>query len=454
MNGEVIRGTVAPSFRVSVIVLAVAVAGAVCLVLPPILVLGTTLALVVLWGIFRYPINCLGILLAIMPFHFLVILLAEFFSLPHVTMFSGLTKEIPLLIVGAVLWRRNGFRPTASDWWLAACLMIGAGRTVFDGNVEGLRDDFQFVLPYLVGRVAVLSDRQRLLWARWAVWLAISVSLFGMAELFLLGPIPRTVLYTALPTDLVSSEPGRLPNSFYATGFDGLRAASTMIGPPSLAALCMVALIIWWVYFRSPIQGALLFAGLVSTLTRSAWIGTAVAICILAFRLGRKARLAGYTTAALVAFLALIPILGISDFLSFTHSGQDSSELRHRESLEAGSEYVLTHPVGAGGGKVGPVASQDNANALITESSYLAFSAEYGWAGGLCFVCFLTSTMIQTWKSRQPLAYAATGILTGFAIIMTVLLIHEDFRLACWVWFPIGLAIRQGDDVEQLPVAA
>jgi hypothetical protein len=150
-----------------------------------------------------------------------------------------------------------------------------------------------------------------------------------------------------------------------------------------------------------------------------------------------------YALVGLIAFAAAVPFLGIRDYLSFTRSGQDESEQVHRESIAGGMEYVGSHPLGSGAGNVGPIAAQRNASALITENTYLALTAEYGIAAGLCFVGFLLSAALLAWRSQTNLGNVGVGILVGISLMMIVLLVHEDFRLGCWIWFPIGLSIRE-----------
>ena len=65
--------------------------------------------------------------------------------------------------------------------------MLRAVHTVFDGTLFALWTDFNFILPYLVGRVLILSEKQELLWARCAVWIAAVLSLLGLFEVFIFG---------------------------------------------------------------------------------------------------------------------------------------------------------------------------------------------------------------------------------------------------------------------------
>jgi hypothetical protein len=396
------------------------------------------------YTVWRWPTAGVGIVLAIMPLHFLAVELGQFYGVPQITALSGATKEIPLLLLTFVLWRRNGIKFGAPDYFILACFTLAALRTAFGGTVAGLRDDFAFLIPYFLGRVTVLAGRQERLWARRAVWVAAALSIAGVAETLVIGPLPRELLYAAVNVNRVATSPDRLlPSSFYASNFEGIRAASTMVGPPSFAALCMIALIIWWVYLRNPLPAALMAAGLICALTRSAWIGTGLAILVLAPKLGQKRRLAGYALLVVALFAVAIPILDIHDYVSTSRSGQEASEQFHRENVAGGLTHIIAHPLGSGAGNVGPAAGEQNANVVVTENTYLGFAAEYGMPVALCFLGFLLSALRHAWQREDQLGYLAVGILIGFSAVMSVLLIHEDLRLACWVWFPVGLSLRR-----------
>lgn len=412
-------------------------------------------AIVALFGyaIVRQPTSILGLMLAIIPVHFLAVLLGKLFGFPHMTVLSVCTKEVPFLLLAALQFRRNGFHAAAADRWLLAFVVLTLLRASFTWDSVALIDDLGFVIPYFVGRVTVLTDRQEHVWSKAAVAIAVVLSILGMVEVFILGDGPRKLLYAAISAD------EDLPTSFRATGFEGLRAGSTMAGPLVFGAFCMVALIIWWVYFRNPVPAAVIGAGLVATLTRSAILGAAVALVVLAYRMGQRKRLLTYALAMIVAIAVSIPIFGIQDYVSFTRSGQDESAAAHGDSMISGLRYVIEHPFGSGAGSVGQRTVQRDVAALNIESTFLTLAAEYGIVSGLLFLVFLVSVLRAIWRVRTRLSYLATAILIGIGIMMLVLPIYQDFRLNCWIWFPIGMAVRsavirtlpsEGD--ESLPV--
>ena len=215
-----------------------------------------------------------------------------------------------------------------------------------------------------------------------------------------------------------------------------------MFGPLQFAALCMVALIIWWVYRRNYWTGAVIAVGLVCSVTRSAWLGTVLAIPVLAVAMEQKRRILLYAALALALFIVSIPVVGLGDYLLLTKSGEDVSAQGHQESIFTGLKYVLDHPLGSGPGNVGTFATKSNLSGTFIESTYLTLAGEYGIPTGLCFIGFLVSALRIAWRQRTRLSYTAIGILVGFGAVMMVAPLHNVFSLASWVWFPVGLAVK------------
>ena len=129
-----------------------------------------------------------------------------------------------------------------------------------------------------------------------------------------------------------------MTSSFHGTGFSGLREAATMVGPNGFGALCVIALIVWWVYCRNPLPAGMIAIGLICSLTRSAWLGAAGAIPVLAVVMGQKKRLSLYAALALALFVASIPVLDLSDYLFSTknRTGSVRGESSARDCSRSG----------------------------------------------------------------------------------------------------------------------
>jgi hypothetical protein len=410
-----------------------------CIFVSPVAVLATLAGAAFVWMPVRHPVSTLGLVLAFVSIDFMAIAFGKFFGLPQMTLVSILDKEVALLLLAIILWQRNGFKPVAPDWFLLACFFLALLRTVLGGTLGGFALDLDFVIPYAVGRVTVLSEIQEATWAKSAIWIAGVLSVLGMIEVFVLGEGPRTILYTALDSGI---ERGQLTDPFHGTGLIRLREAATMVGPNGFAALCMIALIIWWVYSRNPLTGTLIGLGLICSVTRAAWLGTVIAMAVLAVMMGQVKRMLFYAGLAVGVFLISVPVLGLSDYLYYNKTAQDPSAEYHGNEILSGLRYDAEHPFGSGNEKISPTASQQNDNGLYFETTYPAFAAAYGIPAILCFLGFLYTTFCVIWRKRSRLAHAAVGILIGMCVVMTFTNSLIDRRLIVWAWFPIGLAVR------------
>src|SRR5712671_6151213 len=199
-----LNGTLSPALsglQISIAVCILALAGLLSVFLSPLMVFVPFVGAAALWLVLSFPMTLLGLILAFMPFDFMAIALGKFFGLPHMTLVSVFDKEIPLLLLAFLLWRRNGFKMSTPDWFISACFLLALMRTLIGGSLTNLSAELGFILPYVVGRVAVLTVEQEQFWARCAVWIAGILSIAGLAEVFIFGETPRTLLYAALGED-------------------------------------------------------------------------------------------------------------------------------------------------------------------------------------------------------------------------------------------------------------
>jgi hypothetical protein len=446
VNGQSLQNPFWSAFRTSSIVLVLIVALSIAFV-SPLIVLVPLAGAAFFWLLFRHPVVVLGMVLAFMPVDYMAIELGKFAGLPHMSVVSACTKEIPLLLLSLILWRRNGFTFATPDRFLLACFAIAAVYTVIDGSLSALALDFNFMVPYFVGRVTVLTEEQQQRWAGRAVWLVGVLAVLGLIEVWVLGEGPRTMLY--LGTD-AETDPttGQLSGAFHATGLSVMREAATMIGPAYFGALCMIALILWWVYCRNHLPAGMIAIGLISSVTRSAWVGTAAAIPFLAFLMNQTKRFFWYAALALVLFAAAIPIFGLSDYLLSTKSGEDTSAEGHQEEIVDGAKYVVEHPFGSGNRRLSVMDRAGNNNAVSFETTYINVAAEYGIPASLCLIGYLSSALFLVLRKPSRLGYAAAGILVGLGLVMVVTLPLHDRRMGSWAFFPIGMAVRSSTRKE------
>jgi len=394
-----------------------------------------------LWVAFRHPIGSLGSVLAFMPIFPLTFLVAKFFGPPSIARLEGCDRVVMLVLVLVLLWR-NGIKMAAPDWFLLTCFGLAVVRFAFGGNLLPMLSDFNFLIAYAAGRLISLAVDQEKLWAKRAVWIAAVLAILGMVEVFIIGEGPRTALYLSVADYAI--ENGQLGGPFHAVGYGGLRESSTMLGALHFAPLCMAALILWWVYFRNPIPGAMIAAGLICTVTRSAWLGSMLAFPFLATVMGQTKRLLRYVALALTLFAVSIPVLGLGDYLFSVKKKEDPSAEEHVAEIHQALDFMVEHPLGVGPGNAGRWALDKvgNGNALFVDDTYLTYASEYGIPVALCFVGFLLSAVWVSLRQGTQLGYASAGILVGFGTAMIFFIAHDVFPLACWIWFPVGLAVR------------
>jgi len=384
---------------------------------------------------------CLGVFLFIMPMFTLMFLLAKFFGPSYIGKLEGSERGV-LLILTVFLAVRNSLRLVTADFLVLACFFFCLVRLALDGSALALVADFGFMVVYFAGRLTRLTEEQQERWARIAVWIVAIIAVAGLFEVFALGAGPRTILYLRVAEG--STDNGVALNaSFRASGFSGLRESGTMLGPLQFGPLCMVALILWWVYSRKPLPGAMILAGLVCSLTRSAWVGTLVAILLLAIMMRQLRKLALYGAIALALLVAAIPFIGIGDYISKNRDKSDVSADQHKNSVQQGLLFVMEHPLGAGSDNVGRQALKTNDNATYFENAYLTLAGGYGIPMVLGLLAFIAELLRLGVRAKNKLGYAVFGILAGFSVELTTVTLHDVFPLACWIWFPAGLLVTE-----------
>ncbi len=293
-------------------------------------------AAALVWIALRHPVGSLGVVLAWMPIHPLAFLVATFFGPSYLGRFEGCDRAT-LLLLALILWRKNGVKLVAPDWFLLACFGLSFLRLVFGGTLLALLSDFNLVIAYAAGRVAWLTRGQEGRWARRAVWIVAVLSVLGGR-----GVCPRrrsedgSLFVRCRRGDRRSCAECRLSRRwvYRPPGIrHHVRAASVCAAmhgcPGSLVGLLPESRACGHDH-----------CGPHLSVTRSAWLGTAAAIVLLAVIMHQKRRFSLYAVLALGLFIAAVPILDLGDYLLSTRTGQDLSAQGHRESIVKGLEYV------------------------------------------------------------------------------------------------------------------
>ncbi|MFN7956409.1 MAG: O-antigen ligase family protein [bacterium] len=400
----------------------------------PLLATATTRALVlgvgaVAWVALAWarPLVALAALIAIAPFHTLVLSVLEGRWLLEGGAL-GQWKDLGIATLGvralAMAVRREGRSAACADprawarpvrWgvaltaWVAATSVralvvhqVGLGLAL-----RGLAADLgPLALVGIAARVAGDDPAEARRLRALTVWLAALLAVFGLVQLAILGPGWYAAAgYTG-------------PRDFKVPGYEHYRLTSVFLDPlPAGLVFAIASLLALDDAFRAGVAGArvrslALAAGLavtaLATFTRSAWLGLALGAAIVArvhWR-DRAARrwiaLAVLATAA--ATLPLAPRLASWTRDTLTGAATDTSSPRHLEAWLRGAQTLADHPWGLGPGRAGEVSVRVlGANGIVTESSYLQFGVEYGIVGMGLLTGFVLS------MGRALLAAAVAG---------------------------------------------
>jgi hypothetical protein len=411
-------------FQFSVLALLLLMAASIAILYGPVGALPFFLLLVIA-AIWRWPQAVGAIVVLLLPFQPAAILLVEGAGVPHAQAISAL-KELILCLCVLRLWRNLEWE--RRDWLLVGLLGSAAVWFLFSARAADLKNDFDWLLAYLFAKSLRVENPQ--FWFRAAARVMTVVAIGGIVEYAFLGSAPRAFLLNWANSDL--------PQTFGVFGFEGTRAASTLMATIDFGAMTAYATVI------AAIEGQwlvapILLAGLLCSVTRSAWVAALLLLLLFA----RKKRVFLIPLGILILLLPFaLAYMGLSDFIAATKRGDDISAASHRENLIASSESVLQHPFGKGPGTAGIRAFAEHAEAVVVENTYLTFAYEYGWLAGICFTAFVFLSLRAAWR----ISLEAFSGLAVCAIMGLVVPTHVSFPVVAWVWAGSMLAAR--DDVK------
>lgn len=408
-------------------------------------VLVPPLALCGLGFAWAFPRRCLVVLFLLLLVQPVAVLLMQFEKLSDmwIAAISG-SKEAVLAIIFISLLCKTKPRLILSDVLIGGlilfALLVGIANPA-SPILVGLKDDFDFAIAYGVGRALVASEEETLWFVRISLVAVAIISLVGILEFTFFGPAPRMFLMGATRADELSP-------TFGAEMLQGFRAASTLTSPIEFGHICTIGLLFFAGYYKSLswpywIASAFTAGGLITSVTRSAWLGTVVGLCLIAVRTGQKLKLLALFLVAACILAALAPALGVKDFLALTLSGKEPSLQGHEKSLADMGDYVVAHPFGSGPGTAGVRALESHrmANVMYAESSYLHFGLEYGLPGMVLFAAFCASVVFGCMRNSTTLGVAGSAVALAFIVIYAFVSPPIDFPGAVWTWLPIGATL-------------
>jgi len=236
---------------------------------------------------------------------------------------------------------------------------------------------------------------------------------------------------------------------------DYRRIQSTLRGANPLGTYLILIFLGFWVWLKkqkSLSLIALVFcaAAMFYTYSRSAWLGLAAGLAVLAWinLHGRRQKLVIALGLILITLIggsaALIKNQSLQDTLlhtSSTSKSAQSSNVQRSAAEKAALKDVYHHPWGEGPGTAGPASFRNNHPAKIAENYYLQIAQEVGVVGlavwlamaGLALRCLSKS-------SAKPLSVLLIASFVGISLVNLVSHAWTDDTISLLWWGMAGVA--------------
>ena len=332
-------------------------------------------------------------------------------------------------------------------YWLLPQSWLG-GEATTRGELYALRHHLLPLGAYLLGRLMTLDRRW---WRRiglTVVGVAVGLAAWGIVDVYL---VPLQWWRDSGVPDWFSEQLGLtyrclsgLPENWILNTDEespARRLVSTFLSPLATSYALVVALLLlaairprrWTIG-----SAAVVYAGVLWTHTRAAFIALAVGLLVLAAlrRSWVPVGLAIGSVAVSVAFVALFPTIGPTTAYTETElaclrenaaveggstddpfSSGESSTSSHLSALRDGIETVARHPWGYGLGNAGVSASRTGVDVKAGESTYTELGVDAGLLGLVAFVGWLVALFAalhrrSPWLAASVAAVAVLGLQT------------------------------------------
>ena len=408
------------------------------------------------------------IIIMVMPFHaFLTVWLSNLVG--HYTALR-LWKELLLLVAGSgaiflLLTDQKIRQNTLSRrivWLILAYIALNIVWGIigfFGGDLSakalgyGLIVNTRFLIFFLIAwAVALRTDRLRNNWQKIVLWPAVIVVVFGILQ------------FSVLPNDFLKHfgysvstiEPFETINS----NSNYIRISSTLRGANPLGAYLIIPITFLAMLImrgKRTWQNVTLLIGalmaLAFTFSRSAWIGTALALSTLGVMNLEGRNIAKSNLLLLSLLLALIAgsayaLRSNSHFQNVVFHTEDrsvvkvSSNQNHWSATKNGVIDVAKHPLGFGPGSAGPASSYNNGNGRIAENYFVQVGQELGWIGLVFFTVINIGVGYLLWLKRaDPLALGLFASFIGITAVNMLMHAWADDTLAYVWWGLAGIAM-------------
>src|SRR5437764_625380 len=161
---------------------------------------------------------------------------------------------------------------------------------------------------------------------------------------------------------------------------------------------------------------ALLWTGLLLTVTRTTIITCAIQVLALAGARRRWGTAVSAGLAGLVGFsLALVAVPGLATFLWDTLTWQTGSSVGHLADWSMGAQSLVEYPLGLGLGAGGLTSARFGLTSAAADSQYFKYSAELGLAALALYLAILVGIAAAGLKAFRTAPGAPAG--TGRALV-------------------------------------
>jgi O-antigen ligase len=316
----------------------------------------------------------------------------------------------------------------------------------------GVVVDSRFLLFFIVTWVAALaSNFLRKHWVPIVLWPAAIVTLFGLLQAFIL---PQDFLkHFGYGQSTIPAYQTINSNQSYVRIQSTLRGVNPYGAYLVLITSVMTALILK--LRRNYKMVALLIASLVTliyTFSRSAWIGTFVALAFVVVLALYKTRLFKAVVLGGLILLIIAAALVVTDhstrlqnIIYHTQSNsavKTTSDQGHLSGLESGLKDIYHQSLGGGVGTAGPASTYNPKRIRIAENYYIQIGQETGVLGLGLFLAINISVACRLWRRRD--SSLALGLFASFlGLVVVNMLSHawEDPTLSYLWWGLAGIAM-------------
>lgn len=407
----------------------------------------------------------IAVILVLLPFHeFIVIWIGS--NTGHLDLLR-IWKEILIVLmappVAWLVWRSAEFRHWLRRSWIVRLyglyillhLTLGFWalshhQVTASALIYGLIVNLRFIGFFLVcAVVAVYDDFLKKYWSGLVLGPAAVVIIFGLLQKLV------------LPYDFLKhfgyGRPATIPA--YETidnNLNYIRIGSTLRGANPLGAYLVVIITAVLAQLRTsgllkPLYTVAALAVLFFSYSRSAWIGTALALAALVYMGTRRLRSQlMYLALALVVIFAgglyeLRNHQSVQDALLHTSSASTSSissNAQRTSALRSGVQDIVHQPLGDGPGTAGPASTRNTGHpARIAENYYLQLGQEIGVIGLVIFLAINCLVAIELWRRRTDnLARILLASLVGISFINLLSHAWADDTLSLLWWGLAGIA--------------